>query len=67
MSTTVSVLALNGIVGLKVPYLGLGCVTLSYIVTNKTKAKIQLASGGGCAISLKVATTEDLEKKYKKL
>ena len=39
----------------------------NYIVTNKTKAKIQLASGGGCAISLKVATTEDLEKKYKKL
>lgn len=39
----------------------------NYIVTNKTKAKIQLASGGGCAISLKVATTEDLEKKHKKL
>ena len=32
------------------------------------KAKqIQLAASGGCAISLKVATTEDLEKKYKKL
>ena len=40
---------------------------VNYIVTNKTKAKIQLASGGGCAISLKVATTEDLEQKYKKL
>ncbi len=39
----------------------------NYIVTNKTKAKIQLASGGGCAISLKVATTEDLKNKYKKL
>lgn len=39
----------------------------NYIVTNETKAKIQLAASGGCAISLKVATTEDLEKKYKKL
>ena len=39
----------------------------NYIVTNKTKAKIELAAGGGCAISLKIATTEDLEKKYKKL
>ena len=39
----------------------------NYIVTNKTKAKIQLAAGGGCAISLKVATTEDLEMNYKKL
>ena len=39
----------------------------NYIVTNKTKAKIELAVGGGCAISLKVATTEDLEMKYKKL
>ena len=40
---------------------------INYIVTNETKAKIQLAASGGCAISLKVATTEDLEKKYKKL
>ena len=39
----------------------------NYIVTNETKAKIQLAASGGCAISLKVATTEYLEKKYKKL
>ena len=39
----------------------------NYIVTNETKAKIQLVASGGCAISLKVATTEDLEKKYKKL
>ena len=39
----------------------------NYIVTSETKAKIQLAAGGGCAISLKVATTDDLEKKYKKL
>ena len=39
----------------------------NYIVTSETKAKIQLASSGGCAISLKVATTEDLDKKYKKL
>ena len=39
----------------------------NYIVTSKTKAKIQLAASGGCAISLKVATTEDLEKKYLRL
>ena len=39
----------------------------NYIVTSETKAKIQLTAGGGCAISLKVATTDDLEKKYKKL
>ena len=39
----------------------------NYIVTSKTIAKIQLASGGGCAISLKVATKDDLKKRYKKL
>ena len=39
----------------------------NYIVTSETKAKIQLAASGGCAISLKVATTEDLKMKYKKL
>jgi hypothetical protein len=39
----------------------------NYIVTSETKAKIQLAASGGCAISLKVATTDNLEKKYKKL
>jgi hypothetical protein len=39
----------------------------NYIVTSKTIAKIQLAAGGGCAISLKVATKDDLKKRYKKL
>jgi hypothetical protein len=39
----------------------------NYIVTNKSIAKFQLASGGGCAISLREATKDDLKKKYKKL
>ena len=39
----------------------------TYIVTDKSSAKIKLAPGGGCAISIRPATDEDLEKKYKKL
>ncbi len=34
----------------------------SYIVDNKSTLKIKLAEGGGCAISVKVATDEDLKK-----
>lgn len=34
----------------------------SYIVTNKTALKLVLANGGGAAVSLKLATADDLKK-----
>lgn len=39
----------------------------SYIVDNKSTLKIKLVEGGGCAISIKVASEDDLKnfKKYK--
>ncbi|MBC8047827.1 MAG: glycoside hydrolase family 97 catalytic domain-containing protein, partial [Fimbriimonadaceae bacterium] len=39
----------------------------SYIVDNKTILKLNLAPGGGCAVSLKVANNDDVKKlkKYK--
>jgi len=37
----------------------------SYIVNNKTKMKLNLVNGGGTAVSMKLATEEDL-KKYMK-
>ena len=39
----------------------------TYIVTDKSSTKIKLAPGGGCAIYIRPATDEDLDKKYKKL
>ena len=34
----------------------------SYLVNNKTALKIDLAKGGGAAVSLKIATADDLKK-----